>query len=1524
MVVKATSDISADPVNGTSYTANAALSSGTALGGGYVVYNGTGNSVAVTGLTKLTTYYVRVYDFNGSGGTESYYTTSPASANQLSPRLEIFSKGTSGAGISWALASSWVGGVVPGATDNAHIISPDVLTISSSGKSCFNLTIDTGAKLYTPNTSAQTFQIMGTSLTCNGTLGDNTWNGATPSVCNSLLALEFGGNLTISGTGSIYPYKLRPITLLSNIGVTFNANTEIVYTATSIISDNVGNDNITYTVNSPAKLTVDGNWPMASSTGTNGTANTTIEIKSGAEIKILKAFATPMASGKTCTVKIDGTLTAGTSCSLYSYSGGTSPNDNGGTVNFNVGGTFTTGNLNVTPVTAGIIAPTINVTGTLTVNGTADFSNTSVVGYVGGSGNFVLASGGTINIANSSGLEPAAGPIRTEHQTLNTAANYSYVGTSAQSTGSSLPSTVNNLAVNNAAGVTLSGSTTVNGNIIFTSGLLNPSTYTLTSVGSITGASTTTYVNGPLSKVFAVIGSKTFPVGKGGNYRPVIITATMLENTPSTFSVDQTESAFSGTLPANTTSTLARNWTIAQTGSATYAYDLTLDGTGFTPTATAKILQNNVGTVSSYSTTGTYTASGITGVGSFGLGDYVTPVITGAATATAFTTTYGTVSASQTFSVSGANLMANLVATAPTGFEVASDGATYGPTATFTQSGGSASGTLSVRLKADASVSGSYNTKNIVLSSTSATSVNIVTTASGNAVSAKGLVINGLLGASKPYDGGTTASFTGTAVYSGIVNGDDATILGTPTASFADATAADAKTITVSGYTAPSANYSLTQPTLSGNITKVALTITAENQSVTYGTAAGTVTNAGTYTPTGFVNSENASVIGGSATYSTIYTNTTTAATSSVTITPIVTSLTATNYSFTPANGTITVNKANQTITFGALAGKTVGDANYSLTGSASSGLTVTYVSSNTGAATVAGSTVTIVAAGSTTITASQAGNDNYNAATSVDQGLTVAAAPSSNVTIQGGTTQSATAVFTNPTADVTVTGTNTVVNVDVPKTVNSITVAPNATLDVSSTLTVTTDATFDANANLKLNGANTLVVQGDLTFKSDNSSSFSANLGTSHIAVTGNVSYVKYMDNTHWYFMAFPVPMVVANIVDASTGTPLSASGDLIIKYYDSNLRSTAGATGSNWKTVATSATLEAKKGYIFGINTGNFNVKFPLPSTIVTAGETDGATVPVAAYAGGTADNNGWNLIGQPFLSTYSGAGATGTTGVGLNYLNIPDATGSTYNQTSKGGAMINPFQAYFVQALGAGNISFATSSRQGVKSAVETDSSEQVQINFTSTTGTDKTNLVMDNAQSTAYEIGQDLVKMLGTGTVKPQIYTILGGVNYAYNALPMSSVTNLPIGVYTQTAGTTTISADAALAPSLSKLILRDNSTGLSYDLLAGSYSFEAVAGYSSTTRFSITAQRVATENVIESVNDGMNLISANGKLMLSNNLGTTTIRVFDAIGRLVSNKTTNSSSLEIPLVAKGMYTIQVESGAKSWTKKIVNQ
>nr|WP_197486688.1 cadherin-like beta sandwich domain-containing protein [Mucilaginibacter sp. L294] len=86
----------------------------------------------------------------------------------------------------------------------------------------------------------------------------------------------------------------------------------------------------------------------------------------------------------------------------------------------------------------------------------------------------------------------------------------------------------------------------------------------------------------------------------------------------------------------------------------------------------------------------------------------------------------------------------------------------------------------------------------------------------------------------------------------------------------------------------------------------------------------------------------------------------------------------------------LTVNKASQTITFNAIPAKTYGTADFAPGATSSAGLTVSYASDNSLVATIVSNQVHIVGQGTANITASQAGDANRLAATSVVQSLTV------------------------------------------------------------------------------------------------------------------------------------------------------------------------------------------------------------------------------------------------------------------------------------------------------------------------------------------------------------------------------------------------------------------------------------------------------------------------------------------------------------------------------------------------------
>jgi hypothetical protein len=99
------------------------------------------------------------------------------------------------------------------------------------------------------------------------------------------------------------------------------------------------------------------------------------------------------------------------------------------------------------------------------------------------------------------------------------------------------------------------------------------------------------------------------------------------------------------------------------------------------------------------------------------------------------------------------------------------------------------------------------------------------------------------------------------------------------------------------------------------------------------------------------------------------------------------------NYLFAvPVTQRIAIAKAGQTITFGALANKTLGAADFPVSATASSGLPVSFAAS--GYCTVSATTVHLTDVGPCTLTASQAGDANFNAAATVSQSFAIAKGP--------------------------------------------------------------------------------------------------------------------------------------------------------------------------------------------------------------------------------------------------------------------------------------------------------------------------------------------------------------------------------------------------------------------------------------------------------------------------------------------------------------------------------------------------
>ena len=218
----------------------------------------------------------------------------------------------------------------------------------------------------------------------------------------------------------------------------------------------------------------------------------------------------------------------------------------------------------------------------------------------------------------------------------------------------------------------------------------------------------------------------------------------------------------------------------------------------------------------------------------------VTPVISTSGTLGSVSTTYGTASPTPTtFRLSGENLAAGILVSAPSGYEVSATGAAatdYAPSVTVGSSGTLAATTVYVRLAAT-TVPGTY-AGNVQCTSLAATPVNVATASS--TVAKKEISVSGVTANPKTYDGTTTATLTGSPGLVGVEGQDAANLgLGTPLADFVSANAGpDIEVVVTYSLTGSAAGYyTLTQPTgLLAEILAKPATLRANDQSKLKGT----------------------------------------------------------------------------------------------------------------------------------------------------------------------------------------------------------------------------------------------------------------------------------------------------------------------------------------------------------------------------------------------------------------------------------------------------------------------------------------------------------------------------------------------------------------------------------------------------------------------------------------------------------------------------------------------------------------
>lgn len=474
----------------------------------------------------------------------------------------------------------------------------------------------------------------------------------------------------------------------------------------------------------------------------------------------------------------------------------------------------------------------------------------------------------------------------------------------------------------------------------------------------------------------------------------------------------------------------------------------------------------------------------------------------------------------------------------------------------------------------------------------------------------------------------------------------------------------------------------------------------------------------------------------------------------------------------------------------------------------------------------------------------------------------------------------------------------------------------------------------------------------------------------TIDLPAAGKLYYDFYIDNRKYYMFSMPYDVTLSTVTD-ETG---SEDFPVWVKHYDGNLRASGhGVSGWTWY-----GDEEGQGSFFAGIGyeitaqpktSGRpiAIIRFPVITGDITtdAENSPGVTVTYygkSAYEAGTqtANNVGWNFIGNPYLTEYKAVSDTDMivrssfvqqmendqwTGsyewkvTTARFITVPYDTYNDYHHELVKNYTIPAFSTFFFQFADDATGTFhmggtrpqaaLAPARFGATPKATPEISLDIMLSGTGEAEEGKAGLIIHESYDGGLKDFED-VEQWFVGNNVQKTYTFASGTALAYNLLNEEAINELiPMG-YIATVGGEHVYAlnEENDVSALEHLWLIDYTTGVTTDLLVRNYSFVTAAGRFDS-RFAINAvlkqEEVPTD--ISNTPGGdwattIGVYSDENMLTLRGLPDNSTVYIFDMSGRLLQSSEKLSNIASFSIATQGVYNIRVIAEGKAITLRTV--